>query len=350
MKLNPTMTVKEYADHQGVSIVTVYDWLKRGMRKCSEGKGRTLRIDPVQADLWLTEWRSGKCSFLAEKIYRLKFALKSQIIPVILAAVLLILATENIINRPRISADNRRLARENTVLTTGRQEMQAVLASQAEMQERYSGLKEIGEALGLDVEAALNELREQNPNTLPPELVLATTIDSAEYFGQWITEQAQADREAIAEFGDRVQATPSGWPVADGKGRVTSGYGWRRRIFRLTNLIDRDGVLYEFHHAVDISAKHGTAIIATAPGEVIAAEWVESYGQLVIVDHGYGYESWYAHLTAFKVAPGDTVERGDVIGLMGDTGSTTGTHLHYEVRLNGVPVNPINYMGRNNND
>ena len=116
------------------------------------------------------------------------------------------------------------------------------------------------------------------------------------------------------------------------------------QIFKITNLISRDGILYEFHTGIDIASTLGTPIVATAPGEIIATEWTDGYGNIVIIDHGYGYESWYAHLSEFKVKPGQTVERGQLIGLMGETGSTTGSHLHFEIRLNGVPINPYEFV------
>lgn len=342
MRLNPTMTVEEYAKHREVSKVTVYDWLKKGMRKCSVGRRQSLRIDPVLADAWYAEWKSGKQSKLTELICRLKFALKSQIIPLALAAILLILVTENVASRPRQASELSHLRQEVAVISAENRELQAVLSGYAEMQARYAGLNSISDALALDIDAALSEME---TDTVPsPELVLATALDSADSLAQYLAEIVEQDRQKIEEFGERVEAVPSLWPLKDGVGRITSGYGWRRRIFRLTNLWDRDGVLYEFHAAVDIAAPRGTEIVATAPGEVIAAEQVESYGLLIIIDHGYGYETWYAHLSEFKVHPGDQVERGDVIGIIGETGSSTGIHLHYEVRVEGVPVNPLPYI------
>jgi len=98
------------------------------------------------------------------------------------------------------------------------------------------------------------------------------------------------------------------------------------------------------HTGVDISAPTGTPVLATADGIVTFAEWFSGYGQLVIVDHANGYETYYAHLSRFGVVEGQEVRRGDQIGAVGSTGRVTAPHLHYEVRIGGAPVNPHTYL------
>ncbi len=98
------------------------------------------------------------------------------------------------------------------------------------------------------------------------------------------------------------------------------------------------------HHGMDFTGPEGSDIFATGDGEVVEAGYsFYGYGNRVIIDHGYGYQTIYAHLKDIKVKRGQKVTRGDVVGALGNTGRSTGAHLHYEVRLNNRPVNPINY-------
>ena len=118
--------------------------------------------------------------------------------------------------------------------------------------------------------------------------------------------------------------------------KMVSGFGWR---------IDPVYGTRKMHWGLDFTGNTGTEIFATGGGiveEVKTSNW--GYGREVVINHGYGYKTRYAHLSAFKVKEGDKVKRGDVIGLMGNTGKSTGTHLHYEVEKDGQKVNPINFM------
>jgi murein DD-endopeptidase MepM/ murein hydrolase activator NlpD len=126
--------------------------------------------------------------------------------------------------------------------------------------------------------------------------------------------------------------TPSLWPVV---GHLTAGFGERLDPF------SGEGA---FHTGVDISSEYGTAVRATADGVVIGAEEHVGYGRLVVLDHGFGVTTFYGHLSAFNVTPGQRVNRGDVIGYVGVSGRSTGPHVHYEVRINGAPVNPMRYL------
>ena len=127
---------------------------------------------------------------------------------------------------------------------------------------------------------------------------------------------------------------PSLWPVT---GPITSSFGERE-----------DPVLHngegEFHTGIDISAPVGTPVRATADGTVRSAAVVNGYGREVIIDHGRGVETCYAHMSGFAVMAGETVVRGQVIGYVGMSGRTTGANLHYEVRIHDAPVNPYRYM------
>ncbi len=130
----------------------------------------------------------------------------------------------------------------------------------------------------------------------------------------------------------RLAAQPALWPV---EGPVTGGFGER------TDPFNGEGA---FHTGVDISSNYGHPVIAPADGVVTFANTESGYGNLLVLDHGYGISTRYGHLSAFAVAPGQMVHRGEVIAYVGLTGRSTGPHLHYEVRINGVAVNPYKYL------
>jgi murein DD-endopeptidase MepM/ murein hydrolase activator NlpD len=131
----------------------------------------------------------------------------------------------------------------------------------------------------------------------------------------------------------QTNTQPSLWPV---NGRLMSSFGHRADPF--------SGEGLAFHAGVDISAPYGTSVRTTADGIISHAEWFGSYGKLVIVDHGKGLQTYYAHLSRFEVVAGQEVRRGDIIGRSGATGRVTSPHLHYEVRQGGTPTNPYRYL------
>lgn len=126
---------------------------------------------------------------------------------------------------------------------------------------------------------------------------------------------------------------PSIWPVA---GALESGLGGRRNPF--------SGRGFEYHEGQDIDAEYGTPVQVAASGKVTIAGRQRGYGNVVYVDHGAGLSTRYGHLSQINVAVGQTVTRGQTIGLVGSTGRSTGPHLHYEVRINNQPVDPKRYL------
>ncbi len=127
--------------------------------------------------------------------------------------------------------------------------------------------------------------------------------------------------------------TPTVWPVV---GNLESGFGGRSNPF--------GGRSYEFHSGQDIDAEPGAPVIAGATGKVAFVGWQNGYGQLVVIDHGGGLTTRYGHLSHIDAALGATVTRSQLIGRVGSTGRSTGPHLHYEVRINNEPVNPLQYL------
>ncbi len=130
----------------------------------------------------------------------------------------------------------------------------------------------------------------------------------------------------------RANSIPNLWPV---EGQITASFGERIDPF------NGEGA---FHSGVDISSAYGQPIVAPADGVVTFTDFLGGYGKLIMIDHGHGISTRYAHLSGFAVTPGEHVHRGDVIGYVGLSGRSTGPHLHYEVRINDTPVNPYKYL------
>lgn len=116
--------------------------------------------------------------------------------------------------------------------------------------------------------------------------------------------------------------------------RMASGYGWR---------VDPVYHVRRFHSGMDFTAPTGTEVMVTGNGTVSFVGWRQGYGNTVVVDHGFGYETLYAHLSKQLCHEGQKVTRGDIIAEVGSTGKSTGSHLHYEVRVQGTPQDPSNY-------
>lgn len=163
----------------------------------------------------------------------------------------------------------------------------------------------------------------------------ARPIDSAAMLAALESKTARVERELRMYEGFLRQhgVTPSLWPVA---GKLESGLGGRRNPF--------SGRGFEYHEGQDIDAAYGTPVQVTASGRVMIAGRQRGYGNVVYVDHGNGLSTRYGHLSEIVVTVGQTVTRGQTIGLVGSTGRSTGPHLHYEVRINNQPVDPKQYL------
>ena len=151
--------------------------------------------------------------------------------------------------------------------------------------------------------------------------VLGTRLDSVR--------SRVESRQALAA------ATPSIWPLVTGW--LTSGFGNRKDPFT-------GGP--EFHPGLDISADKGTPVHATADGTVESVGYNGNYGNAILLSHGFGISTRFGHLSGYAVRQGQKVKRGDVIGFVGSTGRATSAHLHYEILLNGQPINPLRILGR----
>ena len=163
----------------------------------------------------------------------------------------------------------------------------------------------------------------------------ARPVDSAAALAALVAKTERLERE-MRDYEDLLRRrgmTPSIWPVS---GKLESGMGGRRNPF--------GGRGFEYHEGQDIDAVYGTPVMVAASGTVTIAGRERGYGNVIYVDHGAGLSTRYGHLSQIDVKIGQTVTRGQTIGLVGSTGRSTGPHLHYEVRINNQPVDPRQYL------
>ena len=178
-----------------------------------------------------------------------------------------------------------------------------------------------------------DQIAKMNNSQLAADLTLKVDMLEKELYVQAKSYDEILDLAKNKEI--RMEHIPAIQPVMNKDlKRVASGYGMR---------IDPVYHVRRFHQGMDFTAPTGTEVFATGNAKVEFAGWRQGYGNTVILDHGYGYKTLYAHLYKTLVRKGQKVRRSDVIALVGNTGKSTGPHLHYEVRLNGKAVDPRNY-------
>lgn len=184
------------------------------------------------------------------------------------------------------------------------------------------------------------DLREPGATRLSPAkaevspATLAETLDRQLAAMDRLAVEMKDAQQAVRDQMDYLAHHPSGLPVSGGL--FTDRFGWRWSPF---------GWGRQWHDGLDIAHDYGTPIVSTADGVVIFAGWRSGgYGYTVMVDHGYGFVTMYAHMSETEATVGEEVSRGTVIGYVGNSGNSTGPHCHYEVHLNGVPVDPAKYL------
>ena len=225
-----------------------------------------------------------------------------------------------------IAADRDTINQQKTELETERQEQVKLQADAAKKKEEIEKHKAEQQAV-LDKTQNDKAAAEQAYNELEA---------SSQHISDMLKARANAAAAANTDS-DTSAPAPSGsgifiWPV---NGPITSPFGYRihpvlgRRIF---------------HSGIDIGVDYGTPVHAAAAGVVVEADWMGGYGNAVLIDHGNGLSTIYGHNTSLTVSAGQTVSQGQLIAYSGATGMATGPHVHFEVRLNGTPVNPMNYL------
>jgi murein DD-endopeptidase MepM/ murein hydrolase activator NlpD len=159
-------------------------------------------------------------------------------------------------------------------------------------------------------------------------------VDDFKTLAQEIASREQGLRDVKTHL-DRQTAVLAATPtILPTKGLVTAGYGYRKSPFTGKR---------EFHEGMDIAAPQGTPVRATADGIVSFAGPAATFGNVVFIEHGHGFATAYGHNSTIRVRTGQRVRRGDIIAYVGNTGRTTGPHVHYEVHVDGVASNPLNY-------
>jgi len=177
-----------------------------------------------------------------------------------------------------------------------------------------------------------------NGNTAVADMLPASLTSPEDTFGLLrellggLENRLGSVRKAVEKRGQLAAATPSLWPA---RGWVTGYFGQRSDPFT-----GESG----FHQGLDISTEKGQPVFATADGTVQSAAYSGDYGNLIVLRHGFGLATHYGHLSGYAVRAGQDVRRGQVIGYVGSTGRSTGSHLHYEIRVNGKVTNPLGLM------
>lgn len=249
---------------------------------------------------------------------------------------------ENSMLRARLHAMDTRLALVDAAL-------ERVMGEDAKLRE-LSREDEGAQAFGIgplkDLETAAAE-RDGEPIALagpqeikPPDATdLDAVLDDMEIRARRLEASAVREEKNLQEvrgyLDDRtalLRSQPSAWPV---RGWLTSRFGWRE---------GPSGGGMDHHSGIDISAPRGTTVVAPGGGFVVFAGYHPGYGNLVVLDHGYGITTRHGHLSVIDVAAGTRIQRGELLGRVGNTGRSTGPHLHFEVLRDGVPVNPLKYL------
>jgi murein DD-endopeptidase MepM/ murein hydrolase activator NlpD len=230
----------------------------------------------------------------------------------------------NPVEMSRLRAENTHLRRVNQRFESGIKHLQTRLTSSEDRTRQLAimaGLESAGSGaeVGVGGGAPIDESGLAGLTSLTHRAgLLDGTLDAVE-----------------AKLGERVRWISSTPSIAPVKGIITSGFGTRS-----DPLTHGPGL----HQGVDIAAAAGQPVLAAADGVVILASSQGGYGEAVYIAHGFGITTRYGHLSEISVRPGQRVHRGAVVGRVGSTGRSTGYHLHYEVRLDGNPVNPIAYL------
>ncbi len=271
-----------------------------------------------------------------------RFKLKRRLLHAVAALVVLFLVGVSLLGFDyyRISFDRHELGRLKSQNLEQQKEMRLLAARLSDLRQEMVVLAQNDAKVRV-----MAKLSGPKPDTLagvggPPEEVEVADEFTAlqrqiDRLGQAIDLRRQSQEEIQGVLNDQrslLAAKPEGKPV---NGWLTSNFGMRKDPFNGRR---------KMHEGVDIAARTGSPVIATADGIVSQAGTKTGYGKLVVIDHGYGYQTYYGHNSKIHVKVGQRISRGGKIASVGNTGRSTGPHVHYEVRRNGVPLNPRKFL------
>lgn len=227
------------------------------------------------------------------------------------------------------------------IINQDKQLIAAITAERNELERKKQELEQNREQLrNIKQEKSIKEEQLENTNEQKKDTLAAIQRERKKY--EEALEELERESKELEQIILRLQSSKGEyhgtgiftWPLP-GYHRITSDYGWRYHP-----------ILHEYrmHTGIDIAAPKGTKIVAADSGKVIYQGYMGGYGNVIIVDHGNGKSTLYAHMSAFTASEGQMVTKGEQIGKVGSTGWSTGPHLHFEVRINGSPVNPWSYL------
>jgi murein DD-endopeptidase MepM/ murein hydrolase activator NlpD len=256
------------------------------------------------------------------------------------------------------ASKNRALLDENyrikAALRVNKEEVERINAAMQRIHQFATKVRTITRLNDPERNLAIGPLASENPATTPSVMyapgerieyedeladstlamrLVQSKVEATEAEARALESNIQELHEYFASDVAILSATPSIRPIASKL--LNSTFGMRKDPYTGQQVM---------HKGIDFAADHGSDIFASADGTVVFAGSRGKHGKSVVIDHGYGLQTHYSHLSAFKVAAGDKVLRGQVIGNAGDTGLTTGVHLHYEVRYLGIPQDPEKYF------
>ena len=231
----------------------------------------------------------------------------------------------------------RRLRAENQVLTQKTREYEQNAGKlQAKVEQLHSIVSKLGIMAGLDHALPDTNIGGEGGvasfETVPPGSAFPHSLTEMDLSVSALTDKSTRLEAFYRDQKLLLSSTPSIWPV---RGYLSATFG--KRLDPFTGRPD-------FHPGIDISTPIGTKVVAPADGIVLSTALSGGYGNAIIIDHGYGVVSRYGHLDSYNVRPGQKVHRGDVIGFVGNTGRSTGPHLHYEVCVREQAQNPIHFI------
>ncbi len=267
------------------------------------------------------------------------FAALSRLAASVALGALVFFLLNGVIDLPKermLRAENEQLRDEMDMLNARMDRAQAVMSDLADRDNNF--YRVMMQADRISDSKRYAGLERQALGSLNDKSLAGELIEKMNLLEREIVVQSQSFdelRRLAGSRADRLSHIPAIQPVSELMlKQMASGYGQR---------VDPVYGTMKFHEGMDFACDVGTPVYATGDGTVKAADWHSGYGNRIDIDHGFGYLTRYAHLSKISVKPGQSVKRGDLIGLSGNTGKSTGPHVHYEVRLKDVPQNPVNY-------